>query len=526
MSQYQVQVSTVNVLSSTIYQGWTTSTQAVIPPLLNNKGYYWWVRAVDNSADTTGWSAIWKFSTVIAAPALSSPANGMSYTQPLTLSWGTVSGAASYQVEVSASSTFANTVLFQSGKTLTSGSVSGLTANALYYWRAAALTVGVTAWSAAWNFILLGPESAPTLISPANGSISLPPTVNLSWTAVSGTLSYGVQVSTSSFFATTLSDQSCQPDSLTVSGLANGTTFYWRVLSGNMGVSSDWSTSWSFTTIIAAPALSSPRDGMSSTLPVNFTWGTCTNATGYELQVSTSSAFGAPLVDETGQGMTGATVNSPLSGGTYYWRVASSNTTETVWSGIWSFVAVPPPGVPVLSSPTNGSIASIPVTFNWSNSAGTIAYKLSIATSSSFATTVVDQDFANNTATVSVLSLRTTYFWRVSAGGSGGTSAWSGIWSFTTASTGIAIDGLLSRRTNFKIAGNRLEYTLAHECPVDLRICDILGRTLLDLHRVQAEGNYSISLKTPGFGSGLFLVSFKAGTIDMQTVVVGERRRE
>ncbi len=98
------------------------------------------------------------------------------------------------------------------------------------------------------------PPSAPTLSSPANGATGVSTSPTLSWNASSGATSYRLQVSTSSAFSTTVFDQSgITSTSQAVTGLANGTLYYWRVNASNTAGTSAWSSVWSFTTTSTAP---------------------------------------------------------------------------------------------------------------------------------------------------------------------------------------------------------------------------------------------------------------------------------
>jgi hypothetical protein len=90
--------------------------------------------------------------------------------------------------------------------------------------------------------------SAPQLQTPMNGATNVPTNLSLSWTGDPSTISYRVQISSNSNFNPVLIDQSDITNaSLPLSGLANGETYFWRVLGTNDEGSSPWSENWSFT---------------------------------------------------------------------------------------------------------------------------------------------------------------------------------------------------------------------------------------------------------------------------------------
>lgn len=88
----------------------------------------------------------------------------------------------------------------------------------------------------------------PTLVSPANGATNLALNPTLTWDAVPTATGYKVQVATSNTFANPLVDQTVTGTSFALSGLANNTTYYWRVKALRGTTETDWSNVWSFTT--------------------------------------------------------------------------------------------------------------------------------------------------------------------------------------------------------------------------------------------------------------------------------------
>jgi hypothetical protein len=352
---------------------------------------------------------------------------------------------------VSTSSSFSTTVFNQTGLTALSSTVSGLANTTAYYWKAAAVNPanpnGI-AWSSVWSFTTASPTqapSAPSLTSPTNGasnqSIS---SLGLSWSTSAGAISYEVEVSTSNAFSSTVFDQAgatLTSATVTTSALTNNVTYYWRASASNIGGTS-WSSAWSFTTIVAmpgAPTLTSPSNGSTGQLTSpTLSWGTATGAASYSVLVSTSSTFATTVWSQTGLTAHSAAVSGLAYGSTtYYWQAGAINAAGANWSNAWSFTTAPvaPPGVPSLTSPTNGagnqSISSLGL--SWNTAAGAASYEVEVSTSNTFGSTVFDEVGATLTsATVtSGLTNKVTYYWRANASNADGTN-WSAAWSFTT----------------------------------------------------------------------------------------------
>lgn len=110
---------------------------------------------------------------------------------------------------------------------------------------------------------------APILITPENGATNVSIQPMLCWQRANSASSYRLQVSTSSKFLTTILDQSDIADSLfAITNLAYNTTYYWHVNATNTVGTSEWSSTWSFTT--AQPTM---IEQTGSTLPEEFMLG-------------------------------------------------------------------------------------------------------------------------------------------------------------------------------------------------------------------------------------------------------------
>jgi N-acetylneuraminic acid mutarotase len=381
----------------------------------------------------------------VISPVLGLPANGATgQALSLMLSWQPVTNATGYNVQVSTSSSFAT--LFIQDSTLTSASktIGGLSGGVTYYWRVRAETAGEkSAWSTVWSFTTSAVTlQAPMLLSPFNASTNQPVTCLLSWSAVTNATGYHVQVSTNSAFTVIFSqDSTLTADSMKLGGLASGTTYYWRVRARNAGGAGYWSGTWSFITTSSAlgtPTLFAPLNGATAqVLPLALTWSTVTNATSYRVQVSSDSTFSTVKVDDSTLVSASKTVDSLTRGVKFFWRVRAKNATVvSSWTTPWNFTTAQSsiPAVPTLVSPSNGAPGQPQIlTLIWSPVGGDSTYRVQLSTSSTFATLAVDDSTltAANRA-VGTLAPGTTYYWRVRAKNAFGSSAWTGVWSFTT----------------------------------------------------------------------------------------------
>ncbi|MDQ7798069.1 MAG: carboxypeptidase-like regulatory domain-containing protein [Candidatus Edwardsbacteria bacterium] len=134
---------------------------------------------------------------------------------------------------------------------------------------------------------------------------------------------------------------------------------------------------------------------------------------------------GAYTVLAAKSGYTSATANVTVDAG----KITNANLALVVVTAV--------PSVPVLVTPhdTVSSVVLCP-TFNWNPSSGAASYCIQIAKDSSFTILAAGQAglYINCFASPS-LAESTTYYWRVNASNSIGTSAWSAVWRFATGSS-------------------------------------------------------------------------------------------
>jgi hypothetical protein len=359
-TSYTAQVSTVSDFSTTLYkQNNSPSTTMTLTSLASGTIYYWRAGAKDQAGNGNEWAGPWSFVTTLSQPSLTAQVSPVVTLTP-TLTWGSVTGASSYNVLVTVTSNssmaFSATVLSSAG---TSAATSALAWNTGYTWQVTAngptAMTPATSPTATSTFNTVGVPQVLSLVSPSNSSSSeVPGSVTLSWETAANATSYLVQVATNLAFGTgttVFSQNGIQPPSSgstvssgTVTGLTNGTVYYWRAgAKDQAGNGNEWAGPWSFTTIVGAPAIACPVDNAID-IPVAMTlsWNSTANATSYTVQLSTGNTF-STILDAQTLGTT-MHVESGLSNSTkYFWRVLSSNPADgTSGWNVDSFTTITP----------------------------------------------------------------------------------------------------------------------------------------------------------------------------------------
>ncbi|UHD14495.1 S8 family serine peptidase [Thiocapsa bogorovii] len=254
------------------------------------------------------------------------------------------------------------------------------------------------------------------------------------WTGVADATGYRLDVSTSSTFSSFLSGHQnldvATATARTISGLASGTNYYYRVRAYNGSGASPSSNVANATTTVAppaAPTLTSPSGITANGFTAS--WRRVTGATGYRLDVSTNSAFNGYVTgyqDRKVGNVRKLAVTGLSPGTTYYYRVRASNAGGAGLSSSTRSVTTKEaiPQVPALNSVI--SIDRRSFTVDWNPVSGATGYRLDVATKSSFRRYVngyKDLNVGNGTE-YSVTGLRAgkTYYVRLRAYNSAGTS--------------------------------------------------------------------------------------------------------
>jgi hypothetical protein len=398
-------------------------------------------------------------------PQLISPPNNATGVSIFpTFTWSASTGATSYRLQViqGATTVFDQSNITSPNYTIVTGV---LTANTWYYWRVNATgPSGTSTWSVSWNFQTgNNAPPAPALQSPLNNATNIPLMPTLSWNPVTGADFYRIQVSTSNTFTTNVVDVTgingtgySVPSGI----LFNNMTYYWRVDANNNGGASPWSDIWAFSTIPAPPVpptqLLPANNATNVSVTPTIDWTDSPGAATYHLQVSLNSSFTANVIDDITITSSQYLVPSGILSGTttYYWRVSGINVAgEGAFTGAWQFTTMlGAPSIPLLIAPPNNSInISLTPTLDWNDVPGATSYRVQVATDPNFTTPVINMVTGSQsqyTVPNGTLNYNVSYYWRVNATNSGGTSAYSTVWKFTTVTSVPAAPTLIAPANN------------------------------------------------------------------------------
>ena len=280
--------------------------------------------------------------------------------------------------------------------------------------------------------------AAPALSGPATQTFTRNNTPSFAWQSVTYATAYQLQIDNGSGFTSPEQDVTQAGTTFTPPALADD-AYVWRVRGLNsVGMPGPWSAVWRLTvdtTPPDAPHLTSPRDRTSIANPApRLTWRSVPGASTYRIQIAANAALSSPVIDDATLTQPNYLVpaTTPLNYGTYYWRVQAADAAgnEGPWSAISSFT------VTILQAPRNGDFTTDDTPLlRWSPVAGATAYQLQVSTSSTFGSTIID----NDTLTVPRFTPDSAlppgrYYWRVRVNtGSGFTNNWTPEWTFTLA---------------------------------------------------------------------------------------------
>ena len=368
----------------------------------------------------------------------------------VSVSIGTVSRADKYQLEYSTDPNFTNPKV----STYTAGgskTVSGLTANATYYFRVKATSSSTSYSDSNYSPTVSVSLGLTKLSSPDLSFNSISSTViSVNIGSVTNASGYKLEYSTNPNFTSSITKTYTTPGTKTIDKLVTNKTYYFRVIATGSGdySNSDYSnvisatTSSSTSTIVklSAPSLSI-GSSTSSSITVNI--GSVTNASRYRLEYSTDSNFTNPTVSTYTSGGS-KTISGLTANKTYYFRVMATgagNYSNSDYSESQTGKTTSSSSTVKLAAPTLriDSIGSTSISVYIGSVDNASNYKLEYSTSPSFTSSTTKTYSTSGTQTITNLTANKTYYFRVMATTSNAgyiNSDYSGTeWATTTSST-------------------------------------------------------------------------------------------
>jgi hypothetical protein len=211
----------------------------------------------------------------------------------------------------------------------------------------------------------------------------------------------------------------------------------------------------------------------------------------------------------------------------YSWVVQGGNHTWTHTNRMNTNPLLP--SVPVLSLPLNHSInQSTALNLIWKKCDRVSNYKVQVSLDSVFNNIIINDSTLTDTLKyISGLTTLTTYFWRVRAKNSSGSSYYSNVWDFKTSVTGIEpisseIPLKYALYQNYPNPFNpvtKIKFDIASLINQDLfrrvvvlKIYDLLGREIATLVNEQLRpGTYEVEWNGSDYPSGVYFYRITAG---------------
>lgn len=438
--QYYAEASTSSIFATiAASSGWIGGTSNSFAGLSTATTYYFHVKARDGFGHETAWSET-EFSTQDAdAPSVPALSSEPTYTAGTSnaISWSASTdsgvGGVQYQVDYSASATFAAGVVtsaWQSGTSFTASPLAGATQ---YYYRvrardAFAQTSGnsLVETSTQDNAAPSAPAmtAEPAFTSGTTNAVAWSTSVD----ATSGGVQYWVDISrTAAFTVIEESTGWISATSFTFSKLDDGVTYFFRVKARDaVLLETAFSASTSSTQDNSPPStpVLAPEPTFSPGTVNAIIWGASSDAgvggITYMAELSSSSTFATIDQNSGWTASVFAVFGSLTDGTTYYYRVKARDSflRESTYSSVTSSTqdnSAPP--VPTLAAEP-GFTQGLSNTVSWGAvvdaTSGGVNYEVQSATNGAFSAGLVSSGFQAGTSfTFGGLANGQAYFYRV-----------------------------------------------------------------------------------------------------------------
>jgi hypothetical protein len=225
------------------------TTFFVYSQFIHSMTYYWRVKAIEANSESP-WSEIHSFTTVpenfLTPPILIYPRdNTKNFRLSDKLIWLGDQSANTYQVQISTDLVFINIIQDQT-TTDTSFGITLLPYGTKFYWRVRSINDKMQSnWSQTYSFTTA--LRTPSLFSPLDKSENLTLPIEFVWERTGSNIFFKLQVAYDKDFEFVTQEMiSYDNNNVTIQTLPEDTWLYWRVMSYNSALESDWSTARTF----------------------------------------------------------------------------------------------------------------------------------------------------------------------------------------------------------------------------------------------------------------------------------------
>ena len=378
------------------------------------------VRAASGCASGNNSNFVTVNPSAINAPNANQP-SGIACTV-FNANWVGVPGALAYELDVSTSPSFATFLAGYNALNVglvTTYNVTGLTVNNTYYYRVRALNACVTSTHSVTITASTNAPAAPVATAATNITCT---SMNVNWQAVSGAITYFIDVATDAGFTSFVPGYNNFNAGLTTSYNATGmpgTIVYYRVRAASGCASGGNSV-----VIQVNPAQINAPNSLAATgitcTVFNANWQAVTGALAYVIDVSTNASFTA-IIPAYNNLNVGNVLTKNITGlsadNFYYYRVRAMNACVTSLNSNTITASTYAPTAPNAIAANNLTCAA----FNarWQAVSGALNYFLDVSTDPAFGSFLPGYNNVNVgtvlTYNVSGLSASTIYYYQVRA---------------------------------------------------------------------------------------------------------------
>ncbi len=272
---------------------------------------------------------------------LSPAAGGTVFGPNITLEWTGDADADSYSILITVPGSSIAAINLTA--TTNSYDLDGVLSSGEYLWKVQAVEDGAYGpFSDATLFTIRTSLDAPSLQSPADGSMHMNSVPTLRWSEVDDALGYRVQIASDAAFGSVMVDVRVDATMyIPTFALGDEAVYSWRVAAYHGEAWSSWSSvrQFSHDYFLAAPMPVSPASGSAvSGDQVNLTWSAVDGADSYQVQVSAAADFSALIVNNEVADEWCPIPAELDDGATYHWRVQAVNeVTVSSWSAAYHF---------------------------------------------------------------------------------------------------------------------------------------------------------------------------------------------